>query len=98
MRRDDPFSVPDAGFERWEGLQNDGEFSQPDLTPTTLKTWLRSQEAEKELGQMSQRPARTVVEFMNSANGLELHITRGDVTKIYSGPESELIKIARAAS
>jgi hypothetical protein len=40
----DPFTVVEPGWERWQGVQSSPKFSQPDLTPRTLKEWLRSGE------------------------------------------------------
>ena len=99
MRRDDPFSQVERGFEPWAGPTNgDKEFSQADFTPTTLKAWLRSPECAEELGQQPQKPIRPLVRFVNTAHGVELHIQRGDVLRVYIGPLDELKKIARAAS
>ena len=97
--RNDPFSAPEVGFEPWaEPTNSDKEFSQADLTPTTLKAWLRSPECAAELGQQLQNPIRAVIRFVNTAHGMELHIERGDVVRVYIGPLDELKKIARAAS
>jgi hypothetical protein len=47
MAYPDPFATPEPGFERWSGPQHNPDFSQPDLTPCSLKEWLRSDEVQK---------------------------------------------------
>ena len=96
MRRDDPFSRVERGFEPWAGSNSDKEFSQADLTPTTLKRWLRSDECAEELGQQPNKPVQKIVRFVDTPRGPELHIEQGDVTRVFVGPRSELEKIARA--
>lgn len=53
----DPFAAIEPGFERWQGPQYDADFSQPDLTPRTLKEWLRSDEVQKAIAASHPRPA-----------------------------------------
>ena len=54
----DPFAEVESGWERWQGSQHDAEFSQPDLTPRTLKEWLRSDEVQKAIA--ASQPRQTV--------------------------------------
>jgi hypothetical protein len=51
----DPFAVIEPGFGRWQGPQHSPDFSQPDLTPCSLKEWLRSDEVQKAIG--AEQPA-----------------------------------------
>jgi hypothetical protein len=51
----DPFAVVEPGFEPWQGPP-DADLSQPDLTPCSLKEWLRSDEVTKALDRL--QPAR----------------------------------------
>jgi hypothetical protein len=52
----DPFAAVEPGWERWQGPQHDVLFSQPDLTPRTLKEWLRSDEVQKTIAATQPRP------------------------------------------
>jgi hypothetical protein len=52
----DPFAEVEPGWERWQGPQSSPEFSQPDLTPRTLKEWLRSDEVQKTIAATQPRP------------------------------------------
>jgi hypothetical protein len=42
----DPFATIEPGFEPWAGPP-EVDLSQPDLTPRSLKQWLRSEEVTK---------------------------------------------------
>jgi hypothetical protein len=54
----DPFATVEPGFERWQGPQGSPEFSQPDVTPRSLKEWLRSDEVQKAIA--ASQPRQTV--------------------------------------
>jgi hypothetical protein len=55
-RINDPFAEIEAGWERWSGPQHDAEFSQPDVTPRSLKEWLRSDEVQKAIAASQLQP------------------------------------------
>jgi hypothetical protein len=55
----DPFAIPEKGFEPYEAPQNGPEFSQPDLTPRTIKSFLRSEEVQKEVERIVPQPTRS---------------------------------------
>ena len=95
-QRNDPFQNSDPRFEPWQGPQDESEFSQPDLTPRTLKEWLRSDECAVELEKQPNRPVQKIVRFVDTPRGPELHVEQGDVARVFVGPRSELEKIARA--
>jgi hypothetical protein len=93
----DPFTAVDPGFEPYDGPPlNSSELSQPDLTPTTLKRWLRSDEGIAEL------PPPTNPRFVKwertPERGLHLIVSDGVTTTLYEGPEDELRKIARISN
>jgi hypothetical protein len=44
----DPFAIPEKGFEPYEAPQNGPEFSQADMTATTIKGFLRSKVGQSE--------------------------------------------------
>ncbi len=48
MPMHDPFAIPDTGFEPYSGPSDRDEFSQPDLTPISIKEFLCSQQGQKE--------------------------------------------------
>jgi hypothetical protein len=52
----DPFTAVEPAWERWQGVQGSPEFSQPDLTPRTLKEWLRSDEVQKAIAATQPQP------------------------------------------
>jgi hypothetical protein len=51
----DPFAEVEPGFEPWQGPP-EADLSQPDLTPCSLKDWLRSDEVTKAVDRL--HPAR----------------------------------------
>ncbi len=51
----DPFAEVEPGFEPWAGPA-DADLSQPDMTPCSLKEWLRSDEVTRTLDEL--QPAR----------------------------------------
>jgi hypothetical protein len=52
----DPFATVEPGWERWQGPQSSPELSQPDMTPRSLKEWLRSNEVQKAIAASQPRP------------------------------------------
>lgn len=94
----DPFVNDDPRWQPYSLPDDAGEFSQPDSTPTTLKSWLRSDECAEEMGQQPAQfgTVRKLVGIVETDQGPELRLQEGNRLRILLGPRSELERLVRA--